>query len=299
MVGEKVAIVSDKPQTTRNRIRGVWTGTLAPAVSGGPPLGGQVVFVDTPGVHVARGELNRFMVREAFSAIEGVDAALLVVEAFDGPGAARGRPAGAVRLPEGEQRLLERLVEAKLPTVLAINKVDRVKDKSALLPQLEAWAERAGFAAMVPISATRGVGVVELVRELLAVLPVGPPLFDADTLTDRSERFLAAELVREQLFIRLRQELPYSTAVEVDNWEERSGQGDVVIDATIYVERESQKAIVVGKGGTMIRDVGASAREEISRVLGRAAHLRLHVKVETDWTASAESLARMGYKEEE
>jgi GTP-binding protein Era len=163
------------------------------------------------------------------------------------------------------------------------------------LPVIEAWSQREPFRSVVPISALEGVGVVELVRELLGLLPEGPPLYDEETITDRSERFLAGELIREQLFMRLRNELPYATAVIVDNWEERP-QGDVVIDATILVERESQKGIVVGKGGQMIRDVGQSAREEITRLLGRPAHLRLHAKVSPDWTASPASIARLGYE---
>ena len=142
------------------------------------------------------------------------------------------------------------------------------------------------------------MGVVDLVRELLGLLPAGPPLYDEETITDRSERFLAGELIREQLFLRLRNELPYATAVTIDHWEERP-QGDVVIDATILVERESQKGIVVGKGGQMIRDVGQSSREEITKLLGRPAHLRLHAKVAPDWTTSPESIARLGYERQD
>jgi GTP-binding protein Era len=182
--------------------------------------------------------------------------------------------------------------------VLALNKVDRLRDKKRLLPLLQSWSERGPFAALVPICATRGTGVDDLLGELLAALPAGPPLHDPDTLTDRSERFLASELIREQLFLHLRQELPTSVAVVVDHWEERPG-GDVVIDASILVEREAQKAIVVGKGGSMIRDVGTAARAEIDRLLGRAAHLRLHVKVAPRWTDSPEGIARLGYRQGE
>jgi GTP-binding protein Era len=182
--------------------------------------------------------------------------------------------------------------------LLVLNKVDRVKDKRALLPVLELWNARGPFAALVPVSATRGTGVEDVLRELLALLPAGPPLYGPDMLTDRTERFLAGELVREQLFVRLRQELPYSTAVLVDNWEERA-QGDVVIDASIIVERESQKGIVVGRGGEMIRDVGAAARAEITKLVGRPVHLRLHVKVTPDWTQSPDTVARLGYRKED
>jgi GTP-binding protein Era len=294
IVGEKLAIVSPKPQTTRNRIVGIWNGTIALS-AGAAPVKGQIVFVDTPGVHAPRSELSKFMVREAMDAIEGVDAVLLMIEAPDGPAPARGLPRGAASLPETERRIIERIKEARLPAILAVNKVDRLKEKSLLLPVIEAWSQREPFKTIVPISATEGVGVVDLVRELLGLMPSGPLLHDEETLTDRSERFLAGELIREQLFLRLRNELPYATAVLVDNWEERP-QGDVVIDATVLVERESQKGIVVGKGGQMIRDVGTSAREEITRLLGRPAHLRLHAKVAPDWTTSPESIARMGYQ---
>lgn len=294
IVGEKLAIVSPKPQTTRNRIRGIWNGTIA-LQPGSPATRGQIVFVDTPGVHPPRSELSRFMVREALDAVEGVDAVLVMIEAPGGPAPARGLPRGATALPETEQRILARIQEARLPAILAVNKVDRLKEKALLLPVIEAWSQRDPVRAVVPISAAEGVGVVDLVRELLALMPAGPPLHDDETLTDRSERFLAGELIREQLFLRLRNELPYATAVVVDHWEERA-QGDVVIDATVLVERESQKGIVVGKGGQMIRDVGMAAREEITRLLGRPAHLRLHAKVAPDWTTSPESIARLGYQ---
>jgi len=297
ILGAKLAIVSPKPQTTRDRILGVWTGALpeTPTRSG---VRGQLVFMDTPGVHAARSELGRYMVGEALAAIEQTDTALLVVEATDTPPPAPGMPPAAAPLHDAERTVLERLAAAKRPTVLALNKVDKVGDKTLLLPQIELWTARAPFAAIVPISATRGVGIDDVVRELLALSPAGPPLHDPETLTDRSERFLAGELIREQLFLRLRQELPYATAVVIDNWQERPEQGDVVVDATVVVERESQKGIVVGRGGQMVRDVGKAAREEITRMLGRPTHLRLHVKVASDWTTSPHALAQLGYRKE-
>jgi GTPase len=280
ILGEKLAIVSPRAQTTRNRIAGIWTGQVA----GGPA--GQIVFVDTPGLHDPRSALGRFMVQEAMAALSDADAIMLVVDL-------QGRSQEAT-----ENRLLAECKAAGRPVVVALNKVDRVKDKKELLPTLQRWSGRGPFAALVPISATRGTGVDDLVGELLAVLPAGPPLHDPDKLTDRSERFLAAELVREQLFLRLRQELPGAVAVVVDNWEERAG-GDVVIDASILVERETQKAIVVGRSGAMIRDVGTAARAEITKLLGRPAHLKLHVKVAPDWTDSPQGIARLGYRQGE
>jgi GTPase len=279
MLGEKLAIVSPRAQTTRNRIVGVWTGRR--------PDGrhGQIVFVDTPGLHDPRSALGRFMVQEAMAALSDANALLLVVDV------SATRPGDRT-----EARLLAQCREAGRPIVVALNKVDRVRDKGRLLPTLQSWSEKGDFAALVPISATRGTGVDDLVSELLAVLPPGPPLYGPDMLTDRSERFLAAELIREQLFLRLRQELPSAVAVVVDNWDERPA-GDVVIDASVLVERETQKAIVVGQSGSMVRDVGSAARLEITQMLGRPAHLRLHVKVVPNWTDSPEGIARVGYRQ--
>ena len=271
IVGEKLAIVTPKPQTTRNRIAGVYNHER-----------GQIVFVDTPGVHGARKQLNRFMVQEALGVIPDIEAALLVVEP------------GSDRPGDVEDEILRALAAARRPVVLAINKVDTV-DKGTLLPMLERWAQdRPEIRALVPISARRGTNVDRLVAELWPLLPEGPPLYGPDMLTDRTERFLAAELIREQLFLALRKEVPYAVAVVIDSWEERTA--DVVIGANIVVERESQRAIVLGKGGSMIRDIGTRARAAISELLQRPAHIKLHVKVHPDWTASTDALASYGYK---
>jgi GTP-binding protein Era len=276
LVGEKLAIVTPKPQTTRNRIVGVWNG---PA--------GQIVFVDTPGVHSATKGLNRFMVQEAMGTIDEVDAALLVVDAGE-------------RRPGNEEReILRSLVAARRPTVLALNKVDKVKDKTALLPLLTDWQSVSDFRALVPISALKNKNLAPLLDELAKLLPLGAPLYGPETLTDRTERFLAAELVREQLFLLTRQELPYAVAVDIESWEERARQdgiNDVVIEASILVERDTQKAIVVGRGGSMIREVGTLARAGITELLGRPAHLKLNVKVDPEWTTSPAALARLGYR---
>jgi len=298
IVGEKLAIVTPKPQTTRNRIVGVWNGasTLAAedARGAGRMAKGQIVFVDTPGVHVARSPLNRFMVREAMGAIEEVDAVLVVVEAHESAAAV----APSAKLPEAETWILERLAATGKPAVLCLNKVDHVKDKGKVFPLIEWWGKVGKFSAIVPTCATRKKGLDGVVKELLRLLPEGKPLYGPDVLTDRTERFLAGELVREQLFLRLKQELPYATAVVVENWDDRE-KGDVVIDASIVVDRESQKAIVVGKRGAMIRDVGMAARKEITALVGRPVHLRLNVRVEEGWTASREGLVEAGYREDE
>jgi GTP-binding protein Era len=287
IVGQKVAIVSPKPQTTRNRIRGIWTGRSRTTRGGAVERTGQVILVDTPGIHVARSPLNRFMVEEALGVLDEVDAALFIVDAT----AQAERPG---QFEEDETRLLAQLASRKLPTILALNKVDRLGDKASLLPALAHLGELATFAALVPISATRGTGTQDLLFEMLGHLPPGPPLTDPDALTDRSERFLAAELVREQVFLRLRQEVPYSIAVTVDRWQEREG-GDVVIEAAVVVAREGQKPIVVGKGGAMIREIGMNARLAISELLGRPAHLKLDVRVSPEWTESPRALAALGY----
>ena len=271
IVGEKLAIVTPKPQTTRNRITGVFNSER-----------GQIVFVDTPGVHGATKQLNRFMLGEALGIIPDIDAALLIVDA------------GTDRPGDAEEKILRALAEARRPVILGINKVDTVKNKEALLPRLERWNQQPGLRALVPISASRGTNVDRLVNELWALLPEGPPIFDADHLTDRTERFLAAELIREQFFIALRQEVPYAIAIVVDEWNERPT--DVVIAASIVVERESQRAIVLGKGGTMIRDVGTRARVAISELLQRPAHIKLTVRIEPDWTTSPEAMAELGYQ---
>jgi GTP-binding protein Era len=271
IVGEKLAIVTPKPQTTRNRITGVFNSQR-----------GQIVFVDTPGVHGATKQLNRFMIGEALGIIPDIDAALLIVDA------------GTDRPGDAEERILRALAEARRPVILGINKVDTVKNKEALLPRLERWNQQPGLRALVPISASRGTNVDRLVAELWTLLPEGPPLFGADHLTDRTERFLAAELIREQFFIALRQEVPYAIAVVIDEWNERPT--DVIIAASIVVERESQRAIVLGKGGTMIRDVGSRARLAVSELLQRPAHLKLTVRIEPDWTTSPQAMAELGYQ---
>ncbi|HVZ89333.1 MAG TPA: GTPase Era [Polyangia bacterium] len=271
IVGEKLAIVTPKPQTTRNRITGVFNDAR-----------GQIVFVDTPGVHGAKKELNRFMVTEALGVIPDIEAALLIVDATtDRPG-------------DAEKQILQGLAEAGRPVVLGINKVDTLKDKGALLPLLERWNAQPGLRALVPLSARKGTNVDRLVGELWALLPQGPPLYGPEHLTDRTERFLAAELVREQLFTSLRQEIPYAVAVVIDDWEERAA--DVVISASIVVERDSQKGIVLGKGGSMIRDVGTRSRLAISELLQRPAHLKLNVRVEPEWTSSPQAMAALGYR---
>jgi GTP-binding protein Era len=280
IVGEKLAIVTPKPQTTRNRITGVYNSDR-----------GQIVFVDTPGVHGAKKGLNRYMVGEAMGMIQEIDAALLVIDvdvAMQGGGGKGG-------VGDPEATILRQLAEAGRPIALAVNKVDTLQAKSLLLPVLERLATNEALRAIVPVSATKGTNVDRLIGELWALLPVGPPLYGPEMLTDRSERFLAGELIREQLFLGLRQEIPYAVAVVIDEWEEREAKGDVVISATIVVEREGQRAIILGHKGEMIREIGTRARAGISDLLQRPAHLKLHIKVHPEWTTSPDALAQYGY----
>src|SRR5690606_64021 len=239
LVGAKLSIVSNRPQTTRHRLLGIATVP-----------GGQLVLVDTPGLHLEDGRrpssaLNRVLNRAARGALEGVDAAVLVVEAG--------------RWDEEDTLASDTLHASGLPVVLVVNQVDRIADKASLLPYLQQVSEGRSFAAVHPVSALKRKGLEPLVDSLLALLPEQPPLYAEDELTDRSQRFLAAELVREQLMRQLGAELPYATTVEIESFtEEPSPRAGVMyrIGAVIWVEREGQKAIVIGKGGTRLRDIG-------------------------------------------
>ena len=285
LAGEKLAIVSPKPQTTRDRILGVINRPQ-----------GQVAFVDTPGIHQAKGPLNQYMVEVALQALGDVDLALYVV-------AAEGKAQPTI--DAANRFILDRLGLAKKPTFLVINKIDQV-DKQLLLPLIELYRQEYPFAEIIPISGLKGDGVELLFQRVLAQLPEGDPLFDPDMLTDQSERTLAAEYIREQVFHRCRQELPYSTAVLLEVFDEQEREprapvkpgklgGLVRIAASIVVERESQKAIVVGKGGQMLKRIGTDAREAIQKLLGTHVYLSLRVKVEPGWSERPDGLRKLGY----
>jgi GTPase len=282
VLGQKPAAVTPKPQTTRNRILGVKNLE-----------GAQIVFLDTPGVHRGKSELNRFMVEEALRAMSEVDVVLLMIEV---PRLKAQTLAAAAFDPgPGNQLILDKLRETRKPAVLTLNKVDLLAQKALLLPLIDGWRTLYEFAEIIPMSATQGLGVPEAVAAIASLLPPGPALFPEEMITDRAERFLAAELVREQLFLLLEDEIPYQTAVSVERWAEREGK-DVAIDALIHVERDSQKGIVIGKGGAMVKQIGTRARAEISRLLGCPVHLKLFVKVDPDWSHNAAALRRLGYE---
>jgi GTP-binding protein Era len=282
MLGEKLAVVTPKPQTTRNRILGVKNRP-----------GAQIVLVDTPGVHKGKSSLNKYMVAEAFQAASECDVVLVVAEA---PQLTPAQIAASFDPGPGNELILTHLASVRKPAILAINKVDRLADKAALLPLIDGWQKRHAFAEIVPISALAQDGIDVLEAAIAERLPEAEPLYPEEMLTDRAERFLAAELVREQLFLQLGQEVPYSCAVTVEKWQERAEQKDVVIEAEIHVERDSQQRIVIGQGGTMIKEVGVRARAEISRLLHCPVHLKLHVKVDPDWTSRPNALKRLGYE---
>lgn len=278
LVGEKVAIATPKPQTTRDRIRGIRTWD-----------DWQAVFVDTPGIHEPRTKLNRYMVDIAVGTLAEVDLVYLLVDA----------PALIARQAKNEaenERIISHLAEAKTPAFLLVNKVDLVKDKAQLLPMIEHLSGLHPFAEVIPISARKGDGVASLLELTRGRLPESPPMFDADELTDRPLRFLAAELVREQLIMQLGQELPYHTAVRVDAWEERPN-GVVAIFATVVVNRKSHKPIVVGRAGSRIKAIGQASRHRIERFLERSIYLDLRVKVQEGWLDRADVLRELGYDE--
>ena len=279
IIGQKVSIVSPKPQTTRNSISGIFTQEDA-----------QIVFLDTPGLHRQKRGIAPLLLRSAYAALGQADVVLVVLDA-----------ARYVRSPGGPGEALRPIVQALCgcgaPVVVAINKVDIVKDKSRLLPLLSSVGELLPGAELFPVSAATGLGVDELVRALITRLPDGPARFDADDVSTASVRFMVAETVREKLFMALGEELPYSTAVTVDAWDEASQPGLVKIRASILVARESHKPMVIGKGGERIKDVGQKARADIEALLGSQVFLELWVKVRPDWAADPALLRELGLGE--
>ncbi len=267
LIGDKIAIVSDKPQTTRNRIIGILTEAR-----------GQVVFFDLPGVHKPLHRMNTQMMREVRSAIEEVDLVLHLVDA--------AAPWGG-----GEEYLFELLEPVRPQVVGLLTKIDLVRPKSELLPLIARYQERRPGTTIVPISALEGDGTEGLLDDLFALLPEGPPLYPADLTSTQTERFFVGEVVREKLLERTRDELPYTTGVVVDLFDE--GEQLLHLEAVIYVERKSQKGIVIGKGGSMIRAVGQAAREELERLLGTKIYLGLRVKVHPRWRDDPRVLMEM------
>lgn len=269
LVGEKLAIVSDKPQTTRNRIVGARN---YPA--------GQAVFVDTPGVHRPLYRLNYRMMDQAIDTLREVDVVAVVVDASE--------PSGG-----GDRYVMDLVSKARATRVLVLNKVDLVA-KPDLLPRIELYDREVGFADIVPVSARTGENIERLEEALLSHLPEGDPLYPDDFLTDQPERFFVAELVREQVLRQTHAELPFSTAVVVDRFEEPDDKGMLRLYCTILVDRDSQKPIVVGKGGARIKEIGTGARLELERFFDARVFLDLHVKVRRDWREDERTLGELG-----
>ena len=280
VLGERVAIVSPRPQTTRTRILGVWNGP-----------GAQLAFFDTPGLHRAQGELNRRMVSLALATLREVDVALLLVEAGTGPG-------GHVEVGEATRWAIAEVARSGKPAVLGISKMDRAP-REALLPVIAAYKDLHAWSAIVPFSALRDENVGDLLRTLAGLVPeVDGPLFAPDVLTDQAERQIAAEYVREQVMLKTREEVPYAVAVAVEEFDEsereKGRRGLVRIAASIFVERESQKGIVIGKRGAMLKEIGTAAREGLERLLGCKVYLELRVAVDERWSERAAALDRHG-----
>lgn len=269
LVGQKISAVSPKPETTRHRILGIVAREFA-----------QIVLIDTPGMHgkTARA-LARYLTRTAGGALLDADAVLLVVE--------------ATRFGDSDATVLARAIDAGKPIVVALNKIDEIADKTALLPLIDSVAARHSFAAVVPISARRRDGLDALAAALIALLPTGEPIFDLDEVTDKSERFIAGELIREQVMRQLDAELPYAAAVVVDAFE-RDG-ALTRITATVFVERESQKGIVIGAGGARLKSIGSAARVALEKFVGGKVYLDLVVRVRDAWSDDEQALRQLGY----
>ncbi len=281
VLGEHLAIVTPRPQTTRTRILGVWNGK-----------GAQLALFDTPGLHRAKGALNRRMVEVALATLREVDVVLMLVEAGTGPG-------GRVEVGEATRWAIEEVARSGRPAILGVNKMDRAP-RPTLLPVIDAYRGLHAWQEIVPFSALEGENVDALLEALVRHVPESDaPLFPPDVMTDQAERQIAAEYVREQVMLQTRQEIPYAAAVEIEEFDEsgrRDRGGLVRIAALISVERDSQKAIVIGKRGAMLKAIGTRARERLERLLGCKVFLSVKVKVDEGWSARASSLNRLGIR---
>ncbi len=271
LIGEKIAIVSDKPQTTRNKILGIKNLS-----------GVQIVFLDTPGIHKPRHKLNEYMVKTALSTLYEVDIILFMVEA--------GEPFGS-----GDRYIIDLLSKVTRPVFLLINKVDKVQ-KGVVLPQIEEYRQLYPFKEFFPVSALCGDNLDRLLDSIVKELPEGPQYFPEDITTDQPMRFIASEIIREKIFQLTHQEIPYSIAVEIEDFKESEERNLAIIRGVIFVERDSQKGIVIGKGGAMLKKVGQLAREEIEAIMGIKVFLELWVKVKDRWQSDDRILKMLGYK---
>ena len=270
IIGEKIAIVTERPQTTRNRILGIKNVE-----------GGQLIFLDTPGIHEGRSELNRRMVQTAIASSGEADILLLLVEAFS-------------PLVEEDRRMVELIKGSKGLPFLVINKIDLVR-KERLLPLMDQYQRLHPFEKIIPVSAGTGEGVDILLEEILKALPESPPYYPEEIFTDQTERSIVSEMIREKVIHQTYQEVPHSSAVTIESFKEHPEKNLVVIQGTIHVEKDSQKKILIGKGGQRLKKIGETARKEIEAFLGKKVFLELWVKVERDWTRDPRALDELGY----
>ena len=272
ILGQKLSITSRKPQTTRHRLLGIKTTGTA-----------QVIYVDTPGIHQNAGKaINRYMNRAATSTIEDVHVVLLIVE--------------ALKWTDEDEMVLKRIKESNVPAILAVNKVDRIEEKERLLPFLQEVSAKHDFKDVIPVSALRNTNIPELEKLIEKQLDVSEPFYPEDYITDRSSRFLAAEIVREKLMRTLGQELPYNITVEIEQFKEEKGR--LLINALIWVERNNQKAIVIGKKGMQLKKIGTQARMDMQKLFNSNVHLELWVKVKEGWSDDERALQSLGYTDE-
>jgi GTP-binding protein Era len=272
-IGQKIAIMSDKPQTTRNKVQGVRTTEES-----------QVIFIDTPGIHKPKHKLGDFMMKVAENTLKEVDLILFVINAEEGYG-------------RGDEYIIERLKRTNTPVFLIINKIDKIHPDQ-LLPLIDEYRRRYPFKEVVPISALEGNNVDTLLQQIEEYLPEGPQYYPADQVTDHPERFIIAELIREKVLHLTREEIPHSIAVVIDLIQKREN-GSVYVEATIIVERDSQKGIVIGKRGSLLKEIGQRARKDIELLLGSSVYLELWVKVQKDWRNKMSQLRDFGFKEDE
>lgn len=271
MLGEKLSIVTDKPQTTRNRILGIKTTDTF-----------QILFLDTPGIHRSKHRFNEIMLKTSLSTLEDADLILFLVDALQTMG-------------QGERFIIDKLHEVITPKLLIINKIDRTR-KQRLLPLIDEYKKRMDFQEILPISALTGDGVAALEDLIPSFLPEGPPYFPEDSLTDLSQRFIIAEMIREKVIQRTQKEIPHVVAVKVEAVKKRDGEELIDVDALIYTEKDSQKGILIGKGGQMLKEIGMAARLEIEEFLRSRVYLRLWVKVRKDWRSQLRMLKELGFE---